>query len=208
MATSSTSVPLVDGPHPDARALDAAIAAQRRLFPRASIDRYLDKLPDFGERVLVAPGAAIIGEVRLGDDVSIWYGAVLRGDLAPITVGDRWNIQDGSVVHVGDFSACSIGADTVIGHRVVLHGCRVEDACLIGMQATILDDAVVGEGSLVGAGALITQKMVIPPRSLVLGAPAKVVRELTAEDQEFHRQMAAKYARLKENYLRDALRGG
>jgi carbonic anhydrase/acetyltransferase-like protein (isoleucine patch superfamily) len=208
VATSSTSVPLAPGPHPDAVALDAALAAMRRLFPRATIDRYQDKLPILGERVLVAPGAAIIGGVRLGDDVSVWYGAVLRGDLAAITIGDRTNIQDGTVMHVGDFSPCTVGSDVVVGHRVVLHGCTVEDACLIGMQATILDDAVVGEGSLVGAGALVTQKMVIPPRSLVLGAPAKVVRSLTAEDQAFHREMAAKYARLKENYLRDALRGG
>jgi carbonic anhydrase/acetyltransferase-like protein (isoleucine patch superfamily) len=208
VATSSASVPLVPGPHPDAAALDAALAAQRRLFPRATIDRYQDKLPVLGERVLVAPGAAIIGAVRLGADVSVWYGAVLRGDLAPITIGDRSNIQDGTVVHVGDFSPCLVGSDTVVGHRVVLHGCTIEDACLIGMQATILDDAVVGEGSLVGAGALVTQKMVIPPRSLVLGAPARVVRSLTPEDQTFHREMAAKYARLKENYLRDALRGG
>jgi len=208
MATSSTSVPLIDGPHPDARALDAAIAAQRRLYPRASIDRYLEKLPSFGDRVLVAPMAALIGDVRLGDDVSIWFGAILRGDLAPITVGARSNVQDGSVIHVGDFSPCAIGSDTVVGHRVVLHGCRVEDACIIGMQATILDDAVIGEGSLVGAGALVTQKTVIPPRSLVLGAPARVVRTLTPDDETHHRQMAAKYARLKENYLRDALRGG
>jgi carbonic anhydrase/acetyltransferase-like protein (isoleucine patch superfamily) len=208
VATSSTSVPLVEGPHADARALDAAIAAQRRQYPRASIDRYLDKLPTLGERVLLAPTSAVIGEVRLGDDVSIWYGAVLRGDLAPITVGARSNIQDGTVMHVGDFSPCSVGSDTVVGHRVVLHGCRVEDACLIGMQSTILDDVVVGEGSLVGAGALITQKTVIPPRSLVLGAPARVVRTLTPADEAFHREMAAKYARLKENYLRDALHGG
>jgi carbonic anhydrase/acetyltransferase-like protein (isoleucine patch superfamily) len=208
MATSATSVPLVDGPHVDAKALDAALAAQRRLYPRATIDRYLNKLPTLGERVLLAPTSAVIGEVRLGDDVSIWYGAVLRGDLAPITVGARSNIQDGTVMHVGDFSPCSVGSDTVVGHRVVLHGCRVEDACLIGMQSTILDDVVVGEGSLVGAGALITQKTVIPPRSLVLGAPARVVRTLTPADEAFHREMAAKYARLKENYLRDALHGG
>ena len=158
--------------------------------------------------MLLAPTSSVIGDVRLGNDVSIWYGAVVRGDLAPIVVGDRSNIQDGTVVHVGDFSGCTIGADTVVGHRVVLHGCTVEDACLIGMQATLLDDVVIGEGSLVGAGALVTQKTVIPPRSLVLGTPARVIRSLTAEDQEFHRQMAAKYARLKENYLRDSLRGG
>jgi carbonic anhydrase/acetyltransferase-like protein (isoleucine patch superfamily) len=208
MATSSTSVPLIEGPHADAAALDAAIAAQRRLYPRASIDRYLEKLPSFGDRVLVAPMAALIGDVRLADDVSIWFGAILRGDLAPITVGARSNVQDGSVVHVGDFSPCTIGSDTVVGHRVVLHGCRVEDGCIIGMQATILDDAVIGEGSLVGAGALVTQKTVIPPRSLVLGAPARVLRTLGPDDEAHHRQMAAKYARLKENYLRDALRGG
>jgi gamma-carbonic anhydrase len=208
MATSSTSVPLIDGQHPDAKALDAAIAAQRRLYPRASIDRYLEKLPSFGDRVLVAPTAALIGDVRLADDVSIWFGAVLRGDLAPITVGARSNVQDGSVVHVGDFSPCTIGSDTVVGHRVVLHGCRVEDGCIIGMQATILDDAVIGEGSLVGAGALVTQKTAIPPRSLVLGAPARVIKTLSPADEVHHREMAAKYARLKENYLRDALRGG
>jgi carbonic anhydrase/acetyltransferase-like protein (isoleucine patch superfamily) len=208
MATSSSSVPLVGGPHPDASALDAAIAAQRRRFPRASLDRYLEKLPTFANRVFLAPTAAIIGDVRLADDVSIWFGAVLRGDLAPITVGARSNIQDGTVIHVGDFSPCSVGSDTVVGHRVVLHGCRVEDACLIGMQATILDDAVIGEGSLVGAGALVTQKTVIPPRSLVLGSPARVIRALTPADEAHHREMAAKYARLKENYLRDALRGG
>lgn len=208
MATSSTSVPLVPGPHRDAAALDVRLAQLRARFPRAIVDRYLDLLPTFGEGVLVAPGASIIGDVRLGAEVSVWYGAVLRGDIARITVGDRSNLQDGTVVHVGDFSPCTVGADTVVGHRVVLHGCRVEDACLIGMQSTILDDAVVGEGSLVGAGALVTQKMVIPPRSLVLGAPARVIRSLSHEDQAFHRQMAAKYARLKENYLRDALRGG
>jgi carbonic anhydrase/acetyltransferase-like protein (isoleucine patch superfamily) len=208
MATSTTSVPLVDGPHPDAAALEARLAALRRLFPRATLDRYLDKLPAFGARVLLAPGATLVGDVRLGDDVSIWYGAVLRGDLAPITVGDRSNIQDGSVVHVGDFSGCAIGSDTVVGHRAVLHGCRIGDGCLIGMQATILDDAVIGDGSLVAAGALVTQETKVPPGSLVLGAPARVLRTLRAGEQAFNRELAAKYARLKENYLRDSLRGG
>ena len=101
--------------------------------------------------------------MRLGDDVSIWYGGVLRGDLAPVTVGARTNVQDGTVVHVADDSPCDIGADCVVGHRAMLHACRVEDGCLIGMQATILDDAVVGAGSVVGAGALVTARTVIPP---------------------------------------------
>ena len=208
MATIATSVTVVDGPLPDADALDARLAELRRRFPRAIVDRYLAKLPTAGARVLVAAGAAVVGDVRLGDDVSIWYGAVLRGDLAPVTVGARTNIQDGTVVHVADDGPCEIGADTVVGHRAMLHACRIEDACLIGMQATILDGAVIGAGSVVGAGALVTQRTVIPPRSLVLGAPAKVVRPLDAENETFHRALAAKYVRLKENYLRDALRAG
>jgi carbonic anhydrase/acetyltransferase-like protein (isoleucine patch superfamily) len=208
MATSTTSVPLVPGPRPDAEALDGRLQLLRRQFPRAHVDRYLDKLPVWGDGVLIAPGAAVVGEVRLGAEVSVWYGAVLRGDLAPVTVGDRVNVQDGAVVHVGDFSPCSVGADTVIGHRAMLHGCRIEEACLIGMQATVLDDVVVGAGSVIGAGAVVTPGTVIPPGSLALGTPARVVRPLTSEDAAFHRALAAKYVRLKENYLRDALRSG
>lgn len=208
MATVTTSVAVIGGPLPDAEALDARVAELRRRFARAIIDRYLDKLPTVGERVMLSAGAALVGEVRLGDDVSIWYGAVLRGDIARVTVGARSNLQDGAVVHVADDGPCEIGADVVVGHRAMLHACRVEDACLIGMQSTILDEAVIGAGSVVGAGALVTARTVIPPRSLVVGAPAKVVRALTAEDEAFHRALAAKYVRLKENYLRDALRTG
>lgn len=206
MATIATSVTVVPGPLPDAAALDARVEALRRRFPRAVFDRYLDRVAAVGERVLVAPGAAIVGGVELGDDVSIWYGAVLRADIAAIVVGPRANIQDGTVIHVADDTPCVIGADTVVGHRVMLHACRVEEACLIGMQATVLDEAVVGRGSIVGAGALVTQRTVIPPRSLVLGAPARVVRPLTEADEQFHRDVAAKYVRVKENYRRDALR--
>jgi carbonic anhydrase/acetyltransferase-like protein (isoleucine patch superfamily) len=206
MATVATSVTVVAGPLPDAAALAARVNALRTRFPRATIERYLDKLPDAGERVMLAAGAAIVGDVRLADDVSVWYGCVLRGDLAPISVGARSNVQDGTVIHVGDDSPCQIGADVVVGHRAMLHACRIEDACLIGMQATILDGAVIGAGSVIGAGALVTQRTVIPPRSLVLGAPGKVVRVLTADDEAFHRALAGKYVRVKENYLRDALR--
>jgi carbonic anhydrase/acetyltransferase-like protein (isoleucine patch superfamily) len=206
MTTIATSVTVVDGPLADAAALDARLAELRRRFPRAILDRYLATLPAAGERTLIFPGAAVVGAVHLGDDVSIWYGAVLRGDLSPVSVGARTNIQDGAVVHVADDAGCQIGADCVVGHRAMVHACRVEDACLIGMQSTILDQAVIGAGSVVGAGALVTARTVIPPRSLVLGAPAKVVRALTAEDEAFHRALAAKYVRLKENYRRDALR--
>ena len=207
MATSTTSVPLVSGRHPDAEALDGEVAALRRQFPRAHIDRYLGLVPRLGARVVLFPGCALAGAVELGDDVSIFYGAVLRGDLAPVTVGRGSNIQDGSVLHVGDHSPCRVGAETVVGHRAMLHGCRVEDGCLVGMQATILDDVVIGEGSVVGAGALITAGTVVPPRSLVLGAPARVVRPVSDAEADFHRALAAKYVRLKENYRRDALGG-
>lgn len=208
MATVATTVTVIEGPPPDAAQLDARLAEIRARFPRAIVDRYLASLPVAGPRVMVAPGAAVVGDVRLGEDVSVWYGCVLRGDLAPVTVGARTNVQDGTVLHVADDGPCIIGADVIVGHRAMLHACRVEDACLIGMQATVLDDAVIGAGSVVGAGAVVTQRTIIPPRSLVLGVPAKVVKTLTADEEAFHRAHAAKYVRLKENYLRDALRNG
>jgi carbonic anhydrase/acetyltransferase-like protein (isoleucine patch superfamily) len=207
MAMISTSVTALTEPLPDAAELDARVAALRGRFPRAIIDRYLRTMPTLGARVVLSPGAAVVGDVRLGQDVSIWYGAVLRGDLAPVTVGARSNIQDGTVVHVADDGACEIGEETVVGHRAMLHACRIEAGCLIGMQATILDGAVIGHGSVVGAGALVTSRTVIPPRSLVLGTPARVVRTLEEKDETFHRAMAHKYMRLKENYRCDSLRG-
>jgi carbonic anhydrase/acetyltransferase-like protein (isoleucine patch superfamily) len=208
VATIATSVSVVEGPPADAAALDARVAGLRARFPRAIIDRYLRSIPTFGPRVLVAPGAAIVGEVTLAEDVSVWYGCVLRGDLAAVRIGARTNVQDGTVLHVADDGPCVIGADVVVGHRAVLHACRVEDACLIGMQATVLDDAVIGAGSVLGAGTVVTQRTVVPPRSLVLGVPGKVVKTLTADEEAFHRAHAAKYVRLKENYLRDGLRNG
>jgi carbonic anhydrase/acetyltransferase-like protein (isoleucine patch superfamily) len=206
MAMISSSVTALTEPLPDARELDARVAALRARFPRAIIDRYLRALPELGARVVLFPGAAVAGDVGLGEDVSIWYGAVLRGDLASVRVGARSNIQDGSVLHVADGGPCEVGEETVVGHRAMLHACRVEGGCLIGMQATILDGAVIGHGSVVGAGALVTQRTIIPPRSLVLGAPARVVRTLEEKDETFHRAMAHKYIRLKENYRCDSLR--
>jgi carbonic anhydrase/acetyltransferase-like protein (isoleucine patch superfamily) len=201
----STSVTALTEPLPEAAELDERLAELRRRFPRAFIERYLRAMPTFGDRAVVFPGAAVVGDVRLGDDVSIWYGAVVRGDLARVTVGARTNIQDGTVIHVADDTACEVGEDTVVGHRAMLHACRIEAGCLIGMQSTILDGVVIGRGSIVGAGALVTQRTVIPPRSLVLGAPARVVRVLEDKEEGFHRAMAQKYVRLKENYRCDAL---
>ena len=204
MAAIVTSVTVIPGPLAEAATLDARIEALRGRFPRTIIDRYLEQVPSLGEGVFLAPGAAVVGAVELGADVSVWYGVVLRGDIASIRVGARTNIQDGTVIHVADDRPCNVGADTVVGHRAVLHACLVEEACLIGMQATVLDGAVIGRGSVVGAGALVTQRTVIPPHSLVLGAPARVIRSLTAADEQLHRDLAAKYVRLKENYRRDA----
>lgn len=206
MAMISTSVTALTEPLPDAAELNARLTALRARFPRAIVDRYLRTMPAFGARVVLSPGAAVVGDVRLGDDVSIWYGAVVRGDLAPITVGARSNLQDGTVVHVADNGPCEIGEEVVVGHRAMLHACRIEAGCLIGMQSTILDGAVIGHGSVVGAGALVTSRTVIPPRSLVLGAPARVVKTLEEKDEAFHRAMAHKYMRLKENYRCDSLR--
>jgi gamma-carbonic anhydrase len=206
MTTVTSSVEVIRGALANAHLLDAKVQVLRQRFPRSIIDRYLELVPQFAEGVLLAPGAAVAGDVRLGKDVSFWYGCVARGDIAPVIVGDRSNIQDGSVMHVADNTPCVVGVDVVVGHRVMLHACRVEDACLIGMQATLLDDCVIGEGSIVGAGSLVTQRTVIPPHSLVLGAPAKVVRTLSADYADEHRALAAKYIRIKENYLRDSLR--
>jgi carbonic anhydrase/acetyltransferase-like protein (isoleucine patch superfamily) len=181
-------------------ALEAELAKLRLRFPQAIIERYLDRLPTLSERVYVAPGAALIGDVRLAQDVSIWFGTVLRADINTIEIRERSNLQDGTVVHLGDNDATFVGEEVVVGHRAVLHGCRIDGGCLIGIQATVLDGAHIGEGSIVGAGALITAGTVIPPRSLVLGAPGRVIKALSADDEAFHRQLALKYTRLAHNY--------
>jgi len=181
---------------------DAALASLRARFPGAVFERYLGLYPRVGKNAFIAATAALIGDVTIGDDASVWYGAVLRGDIARIEIGARTNIQDGTVMHVADDTPCLVGEDVVVGHRAVLHACRVEDACLIGMQATVLDEAVVGHGSVVGAGAVVTQRMVIPASSLVLGMPAKIVRALEPTTEAFHRSLAAKYVNVKDNYLR------
>ncbi len=134
--------------------------------------------PEIEATAWTAPAAQVMGRVRIGAESSVWYGAVLRGDNAWIEIGPRSNVQDLSVLHTDDDYPMTIGADVTIGHRAILHGCKIEDACLIGMGATVMNGAVIGSGSLVGAGALVTEGTVVPPRSLVLGAPGKVVRTI------------------------------
>jgi len=128
----------------------------------------------------VAPGAVVVGDVLLGPDVSIWYGSVLRGDVQRIRIGARTNVQDGAVLHVTrDRFPTFVGNEVTVGHRAVVHGCRVGDQALIGIGAVVLDGSEVGEGALVGAGAVVTPGMKVPPRALVVGTPARVVRTLT-----------------------------
>jgi len=138
----------------------------------------------------------------LGPKVSIWHCAVLRGDINFIEIGQGTNIQDGAIVHVADERPCRIGRDVTVGHGAILHACTVEDECLIGMRATILDGAVIGTQSIVGAGAVVTQGTLIPPGSMVLGMPAKVVRALTTNERAGLKASAEKYVIVAEAHGR------
>ncbi len=150
------------------------------------------ELPPDGD-VFVAPGAAVIGNVKLMSGTSVWFNAVLRGDTEPITVGEGSNVQDGCVGHADPSFPLTIGRNCTIGHKAIVHGCTIEDGVLIGMGATVLNGAVIGAGSLIGAGALVTEGKRIPPGSLVVGAPGKVVRELDIAAREELLASAAGY---------------
>jgi carbonic anhydrase/acetyltransferase-like protein (isoleucine patch superfamily) len=128
----------------------------------------------------IAPGAAVMGDVTLGPDASVWYGAVLRADMAPITIGAETCLQDGTIAHVDDDAPCTIGRRVGVGHRVILHGCTVEDECLIGMGSVLLNHVTIGTGSVVAAGAVIPEGMKVPPGSLVMGVPGRIVRTVDA----------------------------
>jgi carbonic anhydrase/acetyltransferase-like protein (isoleucine patch superfamily) len=146
-----------------------------------------------GTGVYVARGAVVVGAVDVGDYSSIWYNAVLRGDINQIVVGHHTNVQDNAVLHLADEHACRVGNWVTVGHAAVLHACSVEDEVLVGMGAVILDGAQVGAQSIVGANALITQRTRIPAGSLVLGSPARVVRQLSLEERVQIRSWAEKY---------------
>jgi carbonic anhydrase/acetyltransferase-like protein (isoleucine patch superfamily) len=163
---------------------------------------YKGKWPTLGARVFIAEGAIIVGDVVIGDHSSVWFNSVVRGDVDIIRIGVHTNIQDGSILHVMKDQYPLILHDYVtVGHGVMLHGCEIESHCLIGMRATILNNVKVGAHSIVGAGALITEGTVIPPRSLVLGMPAKVKRELTDAEVEHIDEYARRYYQYKETYL-------
>lgn len=173
------------------------------LKSRAMIVRPYDgKRPHLGDRVFVAETAALIGDVELGDDCSIWYGTVLRGDVQSIRIGARTNIQDNCTVHVtNDEWPTTIGEDVTIGHGAIVHGCTIHRGALIGMGSRVLDGAVVGEQALVGAGAVVTEGMQVPPRTLVVGVPARVTRALTPKEVERLQQSALNYVTYKDKYL-------
>ncbi|HZV54430.1 MAG TPA: gamma carbonic anhydrase family protein [Rhodocyclaceae bacterium] len=157
------------------------------------------KRPQIEDPVWIAPNATVIGDVRLARNVSIWWNAVLRGDNDPISIGEGSNIQDGSVLHTDIGVPLTIGANVTVGHMVMLHGCTVGDGSLIGIGAIVLNHAEVGRECLIGAGSLISEGRAIPDRSLVMGAPGRVVRQLTDEDVANMRASAAHYV---ENWQR------
>jgi carbonic anhydrase/acetyltransferase-like protein (isoleucine patch superfamily) len=172
-----------------------------------SLFRLGDKHPRLPEndRYFIAPGAVVLGDVRLGQDANIWFGAVLRGDNDPISIGARSNIQDGSVLHTDVGSPLTIGDDVTVGHKVMLHGCTIGDGSLIGIGAIILNRAVIGRNSIVGAGSLVTEGKVYPDGVMLMGSPARVVRELMPEQIAALKMSAAHYVQ-NANRFRDDLK--
>ena len=173
------------------------------------ISKFKDYEPKIGKDTYIAPSAEVIGRCEIGKDSSIWNGTVVRGDVHKIKIGDRTSIQDLSVVHVtqymkedmSDGFPTNIGNDVTVGHKVMLHGCTIGNACLIGMSATLLDGCEIGSESIVGAGSLVTKNKKFPPRSLILGIPAKFIRKLSDEEVENIYQSARNYANYKNEYL-------
>lgn len=156
----------------------------------------MDSTVSAAQAAFVSPRAVLTGEVSLGADSSIWHNSTLRGDIAPISVGARTNIQDGAVLHVADGLPCVVGEDVTVGHGAIVHGCSVGNRCLIGMGAILLNGAEIGEECIVGAGALVTEGKKIPPRSLVLGNPGKITRSISDEEVSKILQSAATYIKL------------
>ena len=159
----------------------------------SQLDRFLRSQPGLGEGVYLARTAVVVGDVTIGDHSSVWYHAVLRGDINHIKVGAYSNIQDGAGIHLADEHPCEIGDWVTVGHCAVVHACKVGDECLIGMNSTSLDGGEIGAQSIVGANALVTQGTKIPEGSLVLGSPAKVVRALSSDERAGLRTWAQKY---------------
>jgi carbonic anhydrase/acetyltransferase-like protein (isoleucine patch superfamily) len=156
--------------------------------------------PQIASDAWVAPSADLIGDVHLAELASVWFGAVIRADNTPITVGARTNVQDGAMLHSDPGAPCTLGEDVTIGHHAILHGCTIGDRTLIGMGATVLNRAVIGEDCLVGAGALVTEGKIFPPGHLIVGSPAKAIRPLDDAQKAMLKASAALYAAKQRDY--------
>lgn len=161
---------------------------------------YNGTLPKVMASAYIAEGVKLVGDVTVGEDASIWFNTVLRGDLAPVVIGRGANIQDGSIGHVNESQPLLVGEEVSVGHGAIIHGCRIGKGTLIGMGAIVLNGADIGEYALVGAGSLVTEKTIIPPYTLVLGSPARVVRELTQADLERMRRTSEGYVLRGKEY--------
>ena len=165
------------------------------------IEPFEDIWPVIHKTAFVAGSADLIGRVTIGEEASVWYNTTLRGDIHEVVVGPRSNVQDNAVLHVESDRGCYLGELVTVGHGAIIHACTVKDEVLVGMGATILDGALIGERSIIGANALVTMNMEIPPGSLVLGSPGKVVRTLSAEEQVGVKVWAQKYVKNRRKFL-------
>jgi carbonic anhydrase/acetyltransferase-like protein (isoleucine patch superfamily) len=154
-------------------------------------------MPQIHPTAFIASTAAVMGDVTVGEDASVWYGAVLRGDMAPIVIGAQTNIQDGTIVHVDTGVPCTVGRRVGVGHRVILHGCTVGDDCLIAMGSVLLNGVRIGAGSVIAAGAVVREGMEVPPGSLVMGVPGRIIRTV---DEELSKRAAATW----RHYIKEA----
>ncbi|MEJ5172882.1 MAG: gamma carbonic anhydrase family protein [Hydrogenothermaceae bacterium] len=172
----------------------------------AIIKPFKGKYPKIHPTAFIAENAVIIGDVEIGEDCSIWYNVVIRGDVNYIRIGDRTNIQDGTIIHVDHKRYPTIiGSNVTIGHNVMIHACTIEDYCLIGMSSTVMDGVVVGKQSIIGAGALVTPGKIIEQQSLWAGVPAKFVRKLTEEELSWLEKSAENYVKYKNVYIEEGL---
>jgi carbonic anhydrase/acetyltransferase-like protein (isoleucine patch superfamily) len=160
---------------------------------------YDGRSPRLHPSVFVADGAKIVGDVRIGEESSVWFNAVVRGDIVPVRIGRRTNIQDGSVLHVKEGHPLTVGDEVTFGHGVMAHGCTIGDLCLLGIGCVVLDGAVIGRGSVIAAGAVVTPGTIVPPHSLVAGLPGKIVKDLGPGSADDNRVFS-------DNYVRYALR--
>lgn len=170
------------------------------------ISQHLDSTPRIHPTTFAAANATILGDVTLGEESSVWFHCVVRADINRIVIGPRSNIQDGSVIHLADDFGTEVGELVTVGHKAILHACKIGDEVLVGMGAIVLDGAEIGARSIIGAGAIVTGGKVFPPGSLILGTPAKVVRTLTLEEQAGIRVWADRYVTLSREYIARGIR--